>query len=822
MRVPAHFALPPENERDALASRTDELIALWQAMGAKGTLDGAAQLAEIRHILGAGALTFTDVAEKIPSILTNDLADIEIARWNDLAELETRYYEALERRGKKDSTRVAKETLSNPVREEGVEEIILAGLLDPLAMMNQAIDALGLPVTELVPAEVPLSPLATEQIIASGTAASESWKIAELFASVKADEALPALCLADNSLFPEIQGALQAKKLTVHNPSATPLKTSSLGHLIAQVVALKRTGSYAVFSAFVRCGDVRRWLREELGYSEKQMTEILIDLDNRQAQYLPETIEDIGPKTSGALRNVYEFIAKELRKKGVREIVESIFKRLILRESDADAREFVAAAEAANALMEECLGDDVPREIALELFERRLAEASYSLEPDEGDVIRTDGWLELPYLDADELVIAGFQEGCVPESVVGHAFLPDSLRRGLGLPDNASRTLRDKRILKLVLACRAPEAVRIYFHGIDAKGDVLKPSRLLFEDADDASLVARVKTFYGLKAGTESAPSADLPDAWRLNLAIPPERTTLAFSSPTSLDLYLSCPFTYHLKKTFGEKMDDGAEELDPSEFGSFMHEALEGWAEGPLKDSEDAAAIADDLAQRIDLLLGERFGTDVPAIVGLQGESMKRRLAHFADAQVAWHADGWRIVVSERKLEVTYGHTCVKGRCDRIDYNARTNTWCVIDYKTWDSSDKAKCYDEKKREWKSLQLPLYCAMLDADNSEEFASVHRDNIVSCYCVLGKTADHVRFTEPMVGGLVAEAEQVVRRLIDGIERGIFWPPSDQDIWRWDFSSWIVGTPEESVNADWLDDQNRRLAEVEAECDGKEGV
>ena len=422
-------------------------------------------------------------------------------------------------------------------------------------------------------------------------------------------------------------------------------------------------------------------------------------------------------------------------------------------------------------------------------------------------MILTDGWLELPFLDADELIITGFNEGRVPESVVGHAFLPDRLRRGLGLADNESRAKRDREILRLAVQCRAEGAVRVSFRAIDAKGDVLKPSRLLFDCADDAELVARVKRFYGVRAGTEEAKAADLPEKWRLRLEIPPDRKPLEFTSPSSLDLYLRCPFTYCLKKTFGEKEDDRAEELDPSEFGNLAHDALELWGAGPLKDSEDADAIAAELATHVDGILGKRFGTSIPAIVALQGESMKRRLAAFAKIQAARHAEGWRTVAAERKLQVRYGHTTVKGRCDRIDYNEKTGEWCVVDYKTFDNPDRAVWMDAKTGEWKSLQLPLYCAMLDAD--PEFPEARLAKISSAYCVLGKTPDTTLFTGPMNGAYVPEAEAKVRDLIDRIERGIFWPPSPKDAWRWDFADWIFNTPEESVDPAWLADQKRRL-------------
>ena len=63
----------------------------------------------------------------------------------------------------------------------------------------------------------------------------------------------------------------------------------------------------------------------------------------------------------------------------------------------------------------------------------------------------------------------------------------------------------------------------------------------------------------------------------------------------------------------------------------------------GPLKDSEEPDAIAAELAAHVDGILGKRFGTSIPAIVALQGESMKRRLAAFAKIQAVRHAEGWR-----------------------------------------------------------------------------------------------------------------------------------------------------------------------------------
>ena len=818
VKMPAHLVdlFAPD-----IAGRADELLAWREARGGKGGFDVAAELAGVRRILGANALSFADVASKVGEILKGDFVDVEVDRWEKLAELEVRYVAALERRGKRDRIAAMKAALEKPVVFPGVEEAVVACVLDPLPVMNLVLEKSGLPVTELLPDVSSAPELQMSQISMSGTAASEAAKIAAHFASVKRDEALPSLCLADPEPFPEIQGALRAKGLNVHNPSSIALATSSLGHVAHQIAVLARTSSYSVFSAFVRGGDVRRWLKAELKLDDAKLTAALVDLDNRQQQLIPEKIDDIAPKTDHALRAIFEFVKVQLRKRGPRQILASVFATLALDERDERSREFAAAAEAINELVDECFAQDVPRDLALELFERRLGEATYELEPDEGETILTDGWLELPFLEADEVVVSGFAEGKVPEAVVGHAFLPDSLRRGLGLVDNTARTARDRTILAMTLACRATNAVTVHFHSVDGNGDVMKPSRLLFDCADDGELVRRVTALYATRAGTGETPPADLPAQWKIRLPLPPEHAELCKTSPSSLDLYMHCPFTYILRKTYGESEDYRADELDASEFGNLAHDALEEWGNGELKDSADADAIASVLEEKVDALLEDRFGIEIPAIVSLQGESVKRRLRRFAALQAARAADGWRVMATERKMKVVYGHTTVAGRCDRIDFNEKTGEWCVVDYKTWDSAERAAAYamdkdkdtGESVRTWKSLQLPLYCAMLDAD--PEFPDARRERITASYCVLAKSAEETCYSEPFSGEEVPAAEAKVKELVDGIERGIFWPATDTSEWKWDFADWIFNSPEESVDPAWIADQKRRLADLEGE-------
>ena len=73
---------------------------------------------------------------------------------------------------------------------------------------------------------------------------------------------------------------------------------------------------------------------------------------------------------------------------------------------------------------------------------------------------------------------------------------------------------------------------------------------------------------------------------------------------------------------------------------------------------------------------------------------------------------------------------------------------------------------------------------------------------------------VVFTEPMSGGLVGDAEKKVLELIPRIEKGIFWPPGTgpNPPWKYDYADWLMPTPQDAVDEDWIADQERRLVEA----------
>ncbi len=821
-------------------------------------VDMAQGLLRVWSILGENGLLMRDVAVRAADLLRGDNLDFEVARWQELARLEEVYLTALAARNLRFKGESAAWAVASPPVFAGVEKVVLPSLLSPIAVLYRVLEGMSLPVSVLVHAAAAdggnfdvwgrVAPdareflddlgLADEQVAVFATMGFEAETVAQGFADVKASEALPALTLADDDLFPEMQGAFQAQGLVLHNPARELVVTSSLGHLLGQLVALAAEARYDVFSAFIRQGDVQRWLSTVLELPPSALVKALSELDELKAQHLPETLDDVRTFAEGDLLRVVQFVRDRFQSatelESIRHLLEEIFADRRLDETRPEDREFAAAAEAVKEMFDEFAACGLPAAEARVLFAKRLASATYSLEPDEGDVVQTDGWLEVPWLEEDELVVAGFQEGCVPESVVGHPFLPDSLRAGLGLLTNEMRAARDAFILKEAIACRPVAHVRISFHLLGADSSALKPSRLLLRTTDDVVLAARVKRFYADVTGTGETPARTLPSDWLLNLPIPPADQAVANLSPSSLDAYLRCPFTYYLKRQFGRSVDDAVEELDAARFGTLCHDALDAWAKGPLADSVDAAAIAADLGQRVDSILVDWFGLSMPAIVALQADSAKRRLVAFADRQVGWRRAGWRIVATEEALQVVYGGTCIHGRCDRVDVNEQTGEWCVIDYKTWDAMDRASPFDAtkaavafaksrglplatqidgkgkmKEMAWKSLQLPLYCAMLEASGEPRFAKAHSAERRACYCILGKTAEETGFAEAISSAAwQSDAERLIRRLLADLRRGIFWPPSPDDLWMRDYAGLIFDDPQQSVNAAWLADQKDR--------------
>ncbi len=347
-------------------------------------------------------------------------------------------------------------------------------------------------------------------------------------------------------------------------------------------------------------------------------------------------------------------------------------------------------------------------------------------------------WLEIPLDDAPVLVLTGFNEGFVPDSVNGHPFLPDSLCRLLGVLDNRRRLARDAYRLTCVLHSR--ERVRIIAGRSTAKGDPLRPSRLMFR-TDPAALAPRVLRF--LEGRDAASPGMDLAalglePAEESGFGTPPEPVIelAPHEIPTSLSVtaftrLMDDAYRFVLEDVLGlGRVDDDAREMDAMVFGDVAHRALQRFgrmalADPPEVDEADEDAVAEVLVETLRKEVAGRFGRSALPAVQLQAAQLEERLRAFAARQAAWAAEGWRIRAVECKpagagwpLDVDGAPMLLKARIDRIDHNPITGEWAVLDYKT---STKRETPEEAHRtgrgdmtRWTNLQLPLYRHMLES------------------------------------------------------------------------------------------------------------
>jgi len=401
---------------------------------------------------------------------------------------------------------------------------------------------------------------------------------------------------------------------------------------------------------------------------------------------------------------------------------------------------------------------------AIRLILAGLEGRALSPDPDPG-ALELVGWLELHLDDSPAMVITGLNEGILPGSVVGDPFLPDSLRRRLGLLSNQGRLGRDAYLLASHIASRRDLGLTLARVGPGL--DPLRPSRLLL--TGEGSRVARRLLHFleaDLPAPFGAVATPDLPVEPAV-LTAPPERV-LRFSkrsrwSVTDFAGLLGDPYVFVLRRVVGLREDhDLAREMNPAVFGDLVHTVLQHFGHGEMEDpsvSVEAAQtrMRDSLVRKA----RARFGTNSLPAVRIQLRHMEARLL----AVAAWHAgamaDGWRVAAIEATpvgpdgerqdvpLKTPNGPVALRGRIDRVDVHPATGRWRIMDYKSSETgTDPIRSHLVGKREdlnWKDLQLPLYRHMLPHLKLEGNTPLPEDAFVSPqvevgYVILPRTLD----------------------------------------------------------------------------------
>ncbi|EMG99125.1 PD-(D/E)XK nuclease family protein [Helicobacter pylori] len=308
-------------------------------------------------------------------------------------------------------------------------------------------------------------------------------------------------------------------------------------------------------------------------------------------------------------------------------------------------------------------------------------EANFRLDDSSGGKIRVMDTLETRGMQFDKIVVADFNETCVPSLKDCDLFLNSALRKSLNLP-----TLLDKKNLQkhyyYQLFKNSKEVALSYI-----ESETSKVSNMLLElDLH----IEPIKDAYTL---FETSPIKEYQEE-EIKAAIPKD---FSFSA-SSLNAFLTCKrrFYYHYMKRFKESPKDESN----SAVGSLIHELL--------KEAYEKDKTPHSLEERLIWLLETRENITpkerLDTLVAL-----KKIQAFYKKERERFNAK-IKILDLEKSFETIIQGVIFKGRIDRIDKTA-DNEIILLDYK-FKSDLKLDNMSEKQK--KSLN-PIEIAQISTD-----------------------------------------------------------------------------------------------------------
>ncbi|MEC5126539.1 PD-(D/E)XK nuclease family protein [Verrucomicrobiales bacterium BCK34] len=811
--------------------------------------DTASELLAVKRLLAESELTFATAG----AILAEE--DIEPGRWAELAEIEAIATKEIEACGFREESAAQFDAAANGQLDASITSIFVCGVPDLRPIATKALDHLakqhslsilvhapaseaahfdrfGRPLPEAwLDREIPV-PSPETSIIRTGSTFDQAARAVEMLSDLEDPAKQAAIGIPEAGLSIPLAEALEKRGLKSYDPAGRAIAGEGIYYLIKTVAEVVDSQSFTAFRRLLNCpGAIDSILRRISKKDEKLSgTRLIARFDELIIKTMPERLDDA---RAGAKRQFSKYpemtaaidwmqiwcrrFKEETFDKVLREFLISLYEGKTLDASDITQSILTEVAESLTSLSDDitATAKAFPKPLReVEHFEMLLTmlksrQVYPEREPDEVDL---QGWIELLWEDAPRLIITGMNDHAVPESVVGHSFLPDTARRILGIPSNDDRFSRDAYFLTSMIHSRhrPGEEIKLLFGSTNSGGDPLRPSRLLFQCPIE-ELPGRTLQLFKEIDSDERTEAKSI--AFQLK-PLPLESDNYVFQqlSPTSLKQYLSCPFRFYLAKGLKmERVETDKREMNAADFGNLVHNTLEFFArDEEARQLTDAAEIKAYFFTEIDRQLSSQFGTRLSTPVIIQRESARKRLGWWAELEAQHREEGWIITEAEATFGTDewpfqIGGITVKGRIDRVEKHPELGTR-VIDFKTFspgsgtsrrtvdtyhltpikrtespgDYADWKRIENEEGKElrWTDLQLPLYC--LAMAEKHPGTTIH-----AAYATLGKSEAEIALDvwETLDERLLASAKKCAEGAVAAILAGQFWPPGD-DAPPWD--------------------------------------
>ncbi len=819
----------------------------------------ARELLHIRNLLAESNHDFMTAGQV--------LADqgMEALRWKELARLEKEAIQFTRKLGRQDEFSARNFAAEEGRIPGGITRILVAAIPDLVPLAAKALsrhsrtvavevlvhapddladhfDQWGRPVTDCWLTREIHIPLAEQVIHQAANATEQAALVARLLGNQDNPAGISSIGIPDAEVATPVAEVLAARGWSTHDPSGKPVSSHGIFYLLQQTRKLLADESFAAFQLLLRCPDFSAALISSLKETETNASALLRKFDELADQCLPDRLHDArslarrhfsgSPELSAALDWITQWIS-QLKKGSFEETLidylSTVFADRTFCKNDKTKSHFTEVASGILQILEELstTGETFHRSLRsaekLEILLELLGETRIYAERTARD-IDLQGWLELPWDDAPHLIVTGVNDHLIPESIAGHAYLPDSARALLGIQTNDSRFARDAFLLTGLIESRrhAGGRVDLIFGRQSNSGDPLRPSRLLFQCTDD-ELPDRILRFFNSKSTQHQPHPWKLP--WQLQVPPLPEDHKIHQSiSVTAFKSYLACPFRFYLSHGLGMRnLDVGKTEMNAMEFGTLIHNVLDDLGNDAIAcQSVDEKEIADFFHQSLDDKLARIYGTRLTTPVMIQLESARQRLRWWAKLEAEQRREGWQIEEVEDNIgsgddPFILGGTEIRGRIDRIEKHSQ-HGYRIIDFKTGSLKGKAVSHfhqtsikpgdppgqfpewslvtDAKGKEcrWSDLQIPLYVIAMKQR--------YPDHPVSAgYINLGPTEAEVKISlwEDLDDDTLASAKNCAENVILAIQKERhFWPPYEKVTYD-DFEEILFGNALESVAA-----------------------